>query len=203
MMNIVMHCAVAVVALGCRAFTSELKPLPPVKAHDEALEDVAARGVVSTGIRADPIHTRIVRILDENPMSRLVDITVVVKSRVVDDLCTWATIRYRQGAAGIQKLGSVDQGRVDCKDPELRSMFAQDGPATANPQAQAELQATCAQAIARIDESYCHHPPGAANVADLVRQQRDALAINCKDAQSTVALAGLDKCVGRLRATAP
>jgi hypothetical protein len=172
--------------------------------HDAALEQMAMDGVVSSGINADPLDARVVRVLEEGPSSRLVDVAVVMRSRMMANTCTWGTYRYRQGSLGVKKLGLVDRGRVDCNDPALggpsRTTSASAPPA--DTQAAARIQSGCAQMIAHTKETYCDRRPATApaGYVDMIKQQRDSIAATCSDASSAQALAQLDACIAELKA---
>lgn len=118
---------------GCALMMSNPKPLPPAVARDAALEQAAMDTIARSGINADAIHARVVgpTRVEQNqltglPVKRYVDIAVAVRSRVLENRCSWSTIRFSQRHAGggtyaqaLTKEVTIDSGKIDCKDPQL------------------------------------------------------------------------------------
>lgn len=104
---------------GCSVFLPSPKPLPAAieVRGAQGIEQHAMESVRNSGINADVVHARIVRVLDEGALARKLDVVVVVRSRAMDDLCTWGAYRYRQGPYGLTREGGpYDRGRIACSD---------------------------------------------------------------------------------------
>jgi hypothetical protein len=86
-------------------------------------------------------------------------------------------------------------------------LLALAGCATAQPkwgpsaEDQSRMQSGCQQQIAKLKQSYCDAPPKTPPVgyADIARSQRNAVGVQCKDAQSTSAMAQVDVCIQELQ----
>ena len=134
---------------ACSLFVPAIKPLPPTTARDPALESEALRVVGASGINADAIYARVVSPfeIEQNeltgaPTKRYVDIVVVIRSRALENTCTWATHRFYQKHAGggtyegvLHSELVVDNGSIDCKSPELKEESASASPVSAGPAA--------------------------------------------------------------------
>jgi hypothetical protein len=124
-----------VLGSACAAFTPAVKPLPPAASRNPALEREALRWVGNSGINADPIYARVVSgfTVEQNeltgaPTKRYVEIVVVVRSRALENTCTWGTHRFYQSHAGggsyedtLHEGIVIENGSIDCNSPELKA----------------------------------------------------------------------------------
>jgi hypothetical protein len=125
-----------------------MKPLPPALERNPELEQAAMRAIEATGINADVLMARVaspVEVVQNEatgvPTHRLVKMVVVVKSRAVENTCTWGKYLFSQRHAGggtyagaMRKEGVYDTGSVDCNSPELTGGAS--APAAAQPAAE-------------------------------------------------------------------
>jgi hypothetical protein len=164
---------------ACSLFVPAIKPLPKTAARDPELEREALRVVGASGINADPIYARVVSPfeIEQNeltgaPTKRYVEIVVVIRSRALENTCSWATHRFYQKHAGggtyegvLHNELVVDNGGIDCKSPELKEEPAS-APAASPGPAAAKITASSDFASA----------PGPADPAETDREVEKLLA---------------------------
>jgi hypothetical protein len=187
---------------ACSLIT-ENKPVPPAIGHNPSLEELTMNTYVLPRRALEAIDARVVRVVEElDEQHRFEDVTVVMRWRDRPNDCRWETYRYHLTPEGLRKMGMVDHGAVDCRDPAVSKMTIAASPGGGAPNGTAS-PTFCAQAVDQTMNAFCKsrpaHPP--AGYANLVKQQRATLAASCGDGTSAIrTLAPLDACIAALDA---